>query len=95
MTTPDEVIKLAELARIQLPEERLPKLVEEFDQMLAYVGQLDSLTVQNAGPLLPYENIMRKDGEPHEKGKWTDALVAQFPQRDGNYLSVKKIISHD
>ena len=95
MATPEDVVKLAELARIQLPEERLPKLVAEFDQILSYVGQLDALTVSNAEPLLPYNNIMRKDGEPHEKGLWTEALASQFPERSGNYLSVKKIISHD
>ena len=95
MATEDEVRKLAELARIELPEEKLAKLVTEFDQVLAYVGQLDTLTVNETEELLPYRNILRKDGEPHEKGIWTEALAAQFPERDGTYLAVKKIISHD
>lgn len=95
MATPEEVQKLARLARIDVPEERLPKLVSEFDQILHYIDQLTALEVGEVAPLLPYENVMRTDGEPHEKGAWTDALVAHFPERDGNYLSVKQIISHD
>ena len=95
MATTEEVKKLAELARIEVPEERLPTLVAEFDQILSYVGQLDGLSVTKDGSLLPYENIMRKDGEPHEKGKWTKAIVEQFPEKEGDYLLVKQIISHD
>jgi len=95
MATPEEVQKLAELARLQVSPERLPQLVQEFDQILGYVSQLNDLQVSDGAPLLPYENIMRKDGEPHERGVWTKALVEQFPERDGDSLSVKQIISHD
>lgn len=95
MASAEEVRKLAELARIRVPEERLPKLVEEFDHILGYVGQLNELTVDKGEPLLPYENIMRKDGEPHEKGLWTKKLAEQFPEREGNSLSVKQIVSYE
>lgn len=95
MATPQEVQKLAELARIEVPLERLPALVREFEQILGYVSQLNDLTVSKGEPLLPYENVMRADGEPHEKGVWTKALVEQFPEHEGNSLSVKQIISHD
>lgn len=95
MTREEEVRKLAELARIRIPEERLPKLVAEFDQVLAYVGQLESLTAAKDAPLLPYANIFREDRVTNESGEYTEALAAQFPKRSGNSLSVKKIISHD
>ncbi|HYE23471.1 MAG TPA: Asp-tRNA(Asn)/Glu-tRNA(Gln) amidotransferase subunit GatC [Candidatus Paceibacterota bacterium] len=95
MATTDDVKKLAELARIDVPEERLAKFATEFDQILAYVGQLDELSVQKGEPLLPYENIMRKDGEPTPKGTWTKKLVEQFPDAEGDYLSVKQILSHE
>ena len=95
MATTDDVRKLAELARIDVPEEKLGKFAAEFDQILAYVGQLDELSVEKGAPLLPYENILRKDGEPTPKGTWTEKLVKQFPESEGNSLSVKQIISHD
>lgn len=95
MVTPDDVRKLAELARILVPEERLEAFVAEFENILGYVGQLNELTVSKGSPLLPYVNVMRKDGEPHEKGLWTEKLVEQFPQKEGNQLSVKQIISYE
>jgi len=95
MATTDDVRKLAELARIEVPEDRLPKFAAEFDQILAYVGQLNELSVGKGEPLLPYENVMRKDTDPTPRGTWTEALVEQFPKKDGNSLSVKQIISHD
>jgi aspartyl-tRNA(Asn)/glutamyl-tRNA(Gln) amidotransferase subunit C len=95
MATLEEVKKLAALARISVSDSEVEKFAVEFDAILAYVGQLEKLDVKKSGSLLPYVNVMREDGEPHEKGKYTDTLVEQFPQNEGNYLSVKQIISHD
>ena len=95
MATKEEVEKLAALARIHVPQETLDKFVAEFDAVLGYVSQLEELTVEKGTANLPYVNVFREDGEPHEPGTWTEALVAQFPARDGNSLSVKQIISHD
>lgn len=95
MATTDDVKKLAELARISVPQDRLEKFAAEFDQILSYVGQLDDLSVTKGDPLLPYENIMRRDEDPTPPGTWTRALVEQFPEKEGDYLVVKQIISHD
>jgi aspartyl-tRNA(Asn)/glutamyl-tRNA(Gln) amidotransferase subunit C len=95
MATTDDVKKLAELARIDVPETRLAAFAAEFDTILSYVGQLDELSVEKGAPLLLYENVMRKDGEPTPTSTWTADVVAQFPKKDGDYLSVKQILSHD
>lgn len=96
MASADDVKKLAALARLSISDEALPKLAKEFESILAYVSQLDSLDVagkKNERP--PVRNVFRADGEPHETGKYTEALASQFPERDGDYLKVKQIISHD
>lgn len=97
MVTPEEVKKLAALARVEVSDEDLPKFAKEFEAVLAYVGQLDSLDIDvkgaKAAPKL--HNVMREDGEPHEKGKYTEKLAEQFPVREGDALSVKQIITHD
>ncbi len=95
MVNTEEVKKLAALARINVPEEKLEKFAQEFEAILGYVGQLESLEVPEKTPLLPYTNVFREDGKPHEKGKYTEKLAEQFPAREGDYLSVKQIISHD
>ena len=95
MATPEDVKKLAALARISVSEETLPKFAKEFDAILGYVSQLDSLQIEKGKPLLPYTNIFREDGIPHESGKYTKKLVEQFPAKEGDLLSVKQILSHD
>lgn len=96
MATKEEVKKLAALARISIPEADLPKFTKEFDAILAYVSQLETLDVpQRADEKPALRNVMRKDGEPHESGKYTKKIAAQFPAREGDYLEVKQIISHD
>jgi aspartyl/glutamyl-tRNA(Asn/Gln) amidotransferase C subunit len=95
--TPDDVQKLAALARLSVSEEDLPKLAAEFDSILAYIGQLDELSLDTkAGPRrTDIVNAFREDGTPHEKGAFTPGIVAAFPQKEGDALSVKQIIVND
>jgi aspartyl/glutamyl-tRNA(Asn/Gln) amidotransferase C subunit len=93
----DEVKKLAALARVSVSDEELPKFVKEFEGMVAYVGQLENLSIDVKGEKTPppLRNVFRVDGEPHEKGKYTEKLAKQFPTREGDALSVKQIITHE
>lgn len=96
MTDVSQVQKLAALARISVPEASLPKLVSEFEGILAYVGQLDSLALgEKEVTVPPLRNVYREDGEPYAAGIHTQKLAAQFPARNNDALSVKQIISHD
>lgn len=96
MASADEVRKLASLARIGVADAELETFAKEFDGILAYVGQLDSLTVTSPEPVASaVRNVFREDTNAHAAGAHTEALAAQFPKRDGDYLSVKQIISHD
>lgn len=97
MATTEEVQKLAALARIKISEKGLEKFTSEFDAILAYVGQLEKLDLPKGlkGEKPSLRNVMREDGEPHAPGACTEKLAEQFPDREGNALSVKQIISHD
>ena len=96
MATKEDVQKLAALARIRVEDSELEKFTSEFDAILAYVGQLEKLELSSAGSDKPaLRNVMREDGEPHAGGVYSEKLAEQFPQRDGDALSVKQIISHD
>lgn len=105
MATKEEVQKLAALSRIRVGDAELEKFTQEFDAILAYVGQLEKLEVgagvegdvQHEGNLGSgtLRNVMREDGEPHAGGAYTEKLAEQFSAREGDALSVKKIIHHD
>ncbi|MFA6503326.1 MAG: Asp-tRNA(Asn)/Glu-tRNA(Gln) amidotransferase subunit GatC [Candidatus Paceibacterota bacterium] len=97
MATTEDVQKLAALARLTIAPAELAKFTSEFDAILAYVGQLETLELpkdlRGEKPLL--RNVMRADGEPHAAGKYTERIAAQFPAREGDALAVKQIITHD
>ena len=95
MATTEEVKKLAALARIRVGDDELEKFTSEFDAILKYVGQLEKLEIRNDGDEKPMlRNVMREDGEPHAGGTYTEKLAEQFPQREGDALSVKQILTH-
>lgn len=100
MATADEVKKLAALARIRVEDAELEKFAGEFDAILAYVGQLETLdtegSAERAGNIgTGTRNVMRKDGEPRAAGRYTEKIVKQFPASAHNALVVKQIISHE
>lgn len=97
MATREEVKKLAALARLSIDDAELDTFVREFDAILAYVGQLETLELSpeasHERPVL--RNVFRSDEYSHAPGFFTEKIVEQFPAHKGDALSVKQIISHD
>ena len=94
--TPEDVKRLAALARIEVADADLARFAEEFDGVLSYIGTLEELTLPEAAAALPtLRNVLRADEGAYEAGAWTSAIAAQFPEREGGALKVKQIISHD
>ncbi len=97
MATSEEVQKLAALARVTVSEKELPKFTKEFDAILTYVGQLESLSLpksmEGAKPSL--RNVFRADENPTLAGTWTKKMTGAFREKEGDALVVKQIITHD
>ncbi len=89
-----EIEKLATLSRIALTADEKESLRKDMDSILGYVNQINDVSAKlssekKAGLL---RNVMREDGEPHESGIFTEALVSAAPRRQGDYIKVKKIL---
>ncbi len=97
MTTTEDVKKLSELVRIKIDDANLDKFTKEFDAILAYVGQLEQLSLPDSlnkeKPSL--RNVMRQDCDPSATGACTKKLVEQFPKKEGDALSVRQVITYD
>jgi aspartyl-tRNA(Asn)/glutamyl-tRNA(Gln) amidotransferase subunit C len=61
MISPDDVRKIAHLADIGLPEERLGEFTKEFNAILEYFDLLDTVR-EEAGAEAGEINVMREDG---------------------------------
>ncbi len=87
-----DIEKLASLARIEVSEEEKEALASSIESILGYVGQVTSISETAATSLPPLRNVMREDEIRHGTGEFTEALLSNAPNRDGNYLEVKKIL---
>ena len=90
----NDIQKLAGLARIRISKEELSGLEKDFEGILVYISQIQKATggvfEEDIGNGL--RNVFREDENPHESGIHTEALLAQTPKREKNYLKVKKIL---
>lgn len=93
MITKEEVKHLAELARIDVSDGELDHLTSEIDSIIGYVGQINAVSTgeikKEAGIL---RNVMRDDEVLNEPGQYTEDILKNAPQREGNWLKVKKIL---
>lgn len=91
---PDEIKNLATLARIDLSEEEIASLGVDMEKILAFVGQIqeadmDTKAESRVGAVY---NVFREDANPHESGIYTEALLSAAPDREGDFVKVKKIL---
>jgi aspartyl-tRNA(Asn)/glutamyl-tRNA(Gln) amidotransferase subunit C len=87
-----DIKKLANLARIDIDENELNDLANEFDAILAYVGQIQEVMVDSSLKLQLVKNVMRDDEVTNKKGEYTDKIIEQMPDSENGYLKVKQIL---
>jgi aspartyl-tRNA(Asn)/glutamyl-tRNA(Gln) amidotransferase subunit C len=94
MISKNEVKKLAELSLLAVDDAEIETLTKEIDDILEYVKDVDEIaskhTVVDEKPLL--YNVYREDVVTNEPGEYTEKIVKEMPDTEGNYLRVKKIL---
>lgn len=85
--------KLAALCRIDMSENEMEELRKEMGAILQYVGEIsDVATKGHISEARELRNVMREDGEPHTGGAHTEAILAEAPDKEGEYVKVKQIL---
>ena len=96
MTMNRETIEnLATLSRLALSEEEKEKMRNEFGSILEYIEAIQNISAgstEKSRSIVATVNVMREDTSPHKSGIHTEALIGAAPQREGNYIKVKKIL---
>ncbi len=92
-----EVEKLIELELVDMSDAEIKQFRGEIDSILGYVSELQTLS-SGEGEREPQvgelHNVMREDIHPHESGIYTEAILKELPQREGEYVKVKKILTN-
>ena len=97
MITVAEIEKLATLARIKLDPDEKQSLTKEIDSILTYVDEIKKATVDMDTTPVPgaVHNVMRPDVARTIPSEDCDALLNEVPDREGDFIAVKKIIAQE
>ncbi len=93
MITKAEIEKLASLSRVALTPAEKDSFTTQIDAILDYVDQLKKVSSETVSDTASTQvNVFREDTGAHASGLHTEALLANAPEREGQYVKVKKII---
>jgi aspartyl-tRNA(Asn)/glutamyl-tRNA(Gln) amidotransferase subunit C len=91
--TPEDVRKVASLARLRVSDEELEGFTAQFNQIVAYVEKLDEVDTTGVEPMtsvLDASNVLRDD-EPGPLLTPAEAL-SNAPKKTEGFFSVPKVI---
>jgi aspartyl-tRNA(Asn)/glutamyl-tRNA(Gln) amidotransferase subunit C len=91
--TPDEVRRVAVLARLRLTPEEETQLTGQLDHILSYMDKLSQLDTARVDPFshaIEAVNVLREDQVTN--GPNSDAVLANAPDRENTFFKVPKII---
>lgn len=92
--TRQDVLKLAQLARLELTDEEVEEFSTELSELLQYVEQLSSVDVKGFEPthqLTGMTNVMRED-VVKDYGYKTEDLLKNLPDTKDNQIKVKRML---
>ena len=89
----NQVRKVAKLSRLDLSDAEVEEFTGQLSAILEYVEKMNELDTTGVEPLahcLPVNNVLREDSAKESLG--TDKVLANAPQRDGEFFKVPKIL---
>jgi len=92
--TADDVRKVAQLARLDLPDDTIATYTGQLERILDYVDQLQAVDTEGVLPTtraVEVVNAMREDTVVDTDVR--QDLLDQAPQREGDFFRVPKILA--
>lgn len=92
MITKEEVEKIARLSHIELSESEIIQAQKHLEAVLGYAARVQDIAKDIDIALLKNENVERKDiVQPYD----TEPILAQAPEREGDFFVVPVIIENN
>lgn len=91
----DEVRRIAELARLEIPDDRVDRMARELSSVLEFVGTLRQLDLQGLEPsaFAPASVPLREDG-PDPRRLTTEQALAAAPEAEDGFFIVPPIVEN-
>jgi len=92
---PEEVLRIARLARLRISPEEAAQLARDLDRIVAYVDSLQEVDLPAGAETLTYfgRDVLRAD-EPRP-GLGRDVALRNAPAQDGEFFLVPKIVGKE
>jgi aspartyl-tRNA(Asn)/glutamyl-tRNA(Gln) amidotransferase subunit C len=90
----DDVRKVATLARLDLPDDRIEIYTSQLESILGYVDQLQAVDTTDVPPTtraVEVVNVTRADGVNATEVR--EEILDQAPKREGDFYRVPKILA--
>jgi|TARA_B100001113_G_scaffold257069_1_gene212328 aspartyl-tRNA(Asn)/glutamyl-tRNA(Gln) amidotransferase subunit C len=88
-----DVRKVAQLARLELPDDQIELYTAQIEEILSYVDQLQEIDTKNVSPTtraVEVVNAMREDLVDVKCLR--EDILNQAPHREGDFFRVPKIL---
>ena len=92
--TAEDVRKVAQLARLDLPDDQIATYTDQLEKILAYVAQLEQIDTTNVPPTtraVEVVNVTREDDVAATPVR--TELLDLAPDREGDFFKVPKILA--
>lgn len=90
--TEQDLETLANLARISISDEEKPKMLEDFQSILGYVSEINSVQGEVIRGEESVFNVVRDDVVSRETGSNTEALLDEAPATKDSYVKVEQVL---
>jgi aspartyl-tRNA(Asn)/glutamyl-tRNA(Gln) amidotransferase subunit C len=92
--TRDDVLKLAQLARLDLADDEVETFKNELDEILQYVEMLDNVDVSGLEPTSQVTGLVNvtRDDTVKNYGYTPDDLLKNVPERQDDLIKVKRML---
>ena len=91
--SPDDVRKVANLARLDLSEDDLKKYSGQLENILNYIAELEKIDTTNIKPTTRAVEVINKTREDLvEDTTVREELINLAPHREGEFFRVPKIL---
>lgn len=90
--TNEDILKLGELAKIEIKPEEIESFKKDFESILGYIKQIESVDVGDVTPSYLTENLAREDVSKNTPGEFSSELLSSAPNTENGFIKVKKIL---
>jgi aspartyl-tRNA(Asn)/glutamyl-tRNA(Gln) amidotransferase subunit C len=94
--TKEEVLHLAQLAKLKLTNEEIVKFQTQLSEILTYISQLDEIDtslIKQTDQVTGLQNITSADGVLNERKLTQDEALRNAPNKKDGYVKVPAIFS--